>query len=199
MFKVVRDKLGLLINNRFQPVTVAGIELDIAFTRGRDVSYLLSARPDRRRVRPGETINAILKLRDYRGEDWERTVEVTIPATAPDGTLNIVFASRDSLMALEAMRAPGTTVPGSFARLLELLGETGREDELLIAGYTRTGGLTVGEQELPSAPASLRAVLLDRGTDEPRSATSTSLILKEPLRFDRVIYGVAQFELEVKK
>ena len=197
MFKIVRDNLGLIFNNRFQPGVVSDIDLSLEFTRGREVAYLVSAQPDRRRARPGEAVRATLRFRDYRGQDWEKTIRVPVPPTTREGTLNIVIAPRDSFFALEAMRAPATTAPRSLARLVELLSETGRENELLVAGYARTGGLTVGERELPSAPASLRSVLLGTGTDEPVSSTAASLVLKQPLRLDRAVSGVAKFDLEV--
>jgi hypothetical protein len=197
MFNTVKDELSLIFDNRFQPVAVTGVDMTMDFTRGRELTYLVSARPDRRRVHAGETVHAVLALRDYRGREWEQPVDVPVPLTAPPGALSVFFAPRDSFFMQEMVRAPGAVAPRSFARLIEQLGETGRENELLMAGYVSTGGLTVGERELPSAPASLRSVLLGARTDEPLLATGTSLILKQPLRFDRAIVGVGRFDLEV--
>jgi hypothetical protein len=199
LFRSAKNELDVLFGNRFLPAPIAAIELDLSFNPGRNLAYLLSARPDRARMRPGDTVRITLGLRDFRGDDSELVIAVAIPGPTPEGRLRIVIAPRDSLLALEAMRAPAKLEPGSFADLLELFSQTGRENELVIAGFSERPGLTLGDKELPAPPPSLRSVLLNPRSDEPVMATGASPVFRQTLRLDRVVSGVARLELEVKR
>jgi len=199
LFKTIKNELEVLFGNRFLPAPIAAVEFDLNFSPGRDLAYLLSARPDRASVRPGDTVRVTLGLRDYRGDDSELAVAVAIPEPTPEGKLRIVIAPRDSLLALETMRAPARLEPGSFADLLDLFSETGRENELVIAGFSERPGLTLAGKELPAPPPSLRAVLLNPRSDEPVMATSASPVFRQTFRLERVVSGVARLELEVKR
>jgi hypothetical protein len=199
LFRTAKNELDLLFGNRFLPAPIAAVEFDLSFKPGRNLAYLLSARPDRARVRPGDTVRITLGLRDYRGDDSELVIAVAIPGTTPEGKLRIVIAPRDSLLVFEAMRAPAKLVPGSFADLLELFSQTGRENELVIAGFSERPGLTLGDKELPAPPPSLRSVLLNPRSDEPVMATGESPVFRQTFRFDRVVSGVANLDLEVKR
>ncbi len=199
LFRAAKNELDILFGNRFLPAPIAAVEFDLSFTPGRALVYLLSARPDRTRVRPGDTVRVTLGLRDFRGDDSELTVAVAIPEPTPEGRLDIVIAPRDSLLMIEAMRAPGRLEPGSFADLLDLFSETGRENELVIAGYSTRPGLTIAGKELPAPPPSLRSVLLNSRSDEPVMATGSSPVFRQTFRLDRVVSGVAKLDLEVKR
>lgn len=199
LFRTAQNELGALYGNRFLPAPVASVAFDLRFTPGRNLAYLLSARPDRVRVRPGDSVRVTLDLRDYRGNDSELTVAIDVPEPTPEGGLRIIIAPRDSLLAFEAMRAPATLEPESFARLVELLSQTGRENELVAAGFITKPGLTLAGEELPTPPPSLRSVLLNRQSDEPVTVTNESPVFRQTLRLDRVISGVVKLDLEVKK
>jgi len=199
LFRAAKSELDVLLGNRFLPAPIAAIEFDLGFNPGRNLAYLLSARPNLARVRPGDTIRVTLSLRDYRGDDSELAIAVAIPGSTPEGRLRIVIAPRDSLLAFEATRAPAKLEPGSFADLLELFSQTGRENELVAAGFSEKPGLTLAGKELPVPPPSLRSVLLNPRSDEPVMATGESPVFRQAFRFDRVISGVAKLELEVER
>ena len=199
LFRSAKSELDILFGNRFLPAPIAAVEFDLSFSPGRDLAYLLSARPNRASVHPGDTVRITLGLRDYRGDDSELTVAVAIPEPTPAGKLDLVIAPRDSLLALEATRAPARLDPGSFADLLALFSETGRENELVIVGYSERPGLTLAGKELPAPPPSLRSVLLNPRSDEPVMATGESPVFRQTLRLDRVVSGVARLDLEVKR
>jgi len=199
LFRSAKNELDVLSGNRFLPAPIAAVEFDLSFSPGRDLAYLLSARPDRARVRPGDSVRVTLGLRDFRGDDSELTIAVAIPEQTQEGRLRIVIAPRDSLLALEAMRAPGKLEPGSLADLLELLSQTGRENELVAAGFSTEPGLTLAGKELPAPPPSLRSVLLSPRSDEPVIATNESPVFRQTIPIGRVASGVARLDMEVRR
>jgi hypothetical protein len=199
LFRSASNELDALFGNRFQSAPVAAVEFDINFSPGRDLVYLLSARPQLASVRPGDSVRVTLGLRDFRGNDSEAVITVGIPEPTPEGRLKIVIAPTDSLLALEVMRAPGRLEPASFAGLLELLSQTGRENELVAAGFSAQPGLTLAGKELPAPPPSLRSVLLNPRSDEQVMPTNESPVLRQTFNLGRVISGVARLDVEVKR
>ncbi len=199
LFRTANKELQVLFENRFLPAPVAAVDFDIRFSRGQSLTYLLSARPQLASVRPGDSVRVTLGLRDFRGNDSEVVVTVGIPQSTPEGRLRIVLAPPDSLLALEAMRAPAKLEPGSFDGLLELLSQTGRENELVAAGFSARPGLTLAGKELPAPPPSLRSVLLNPRSDEQVTPTNESPVFRQTFNLDRVISGVARLDVEVKR
>jgi hypothetical protein len=199
LFKSVKDELAMLYDNRFSCPAVSSVDIKLRLTPGRNLSYLLSAQPDRVHVRPGETVGVVLQLRDHRGKDRQHSTTVTIPPTAREGSMTVLFCQPDSFLVQEAMRAPGHTTPGSLARLKEMLAESGRENELVVAAYTPSSGVTLAECEFADPPPGLRAVLLRNPGGRPALATSSSLVFKQRLRLDRAISGSARFELQIRR
>jgi len=199
LFRSAGNELGALFGNQFLPAPIAAVEFNIRFTPGRDLTYLLSARPQLARVRPGDSLRVTLGLRDYRGADSDTVVTIHIPELTPEGRLRIILAPPDSLLVLEAMRAPARLRPESFAGLVELLSQTGRENELVAAGFNSRPGLTLAGKELPSPPPSLRSVLLNPRSDEQVAPTSDSPVFRQTFSLGRVISGVARIDVEVKR
>ncbi|MEO0004592.1 MAG: SpoIVB peptidase S55 domain-containing protein [candidate division WOR-3 bacterium] len=198
MFSKINSELKMLFANPLEEIALNQIEAELHFNPGRKSAQLVSARPDRTRVKPGETLSVRLRLRDYRGEESEREITIPIPATTPSGTIAITITTRDEFFAAEMGRANKTLEPTSLKKLLKLLAETGREDELIVAGFARTAGLTVGDKELPQPPPSLRQVLLATKSVGEIQPLGSSLLFKQVVKMDRVILGSANFELEVK-
>jgi len=199
MFRSAEKELEILFSNRFLPAPVASVDFDVTFTPGREIAYLLSARPQSASVRPGDSLRITLELRDFRGDDSEAVIAVKIPEPIPEGRLRVVIAPPDSQLALEVSRAPGRLEPGSFADLLELLSQTGRENELVAAGFSSGPGLTMAGRELPAPPPSLRSVLLNFRSDERVAPTRESPVFRQTFDLGRVISGVARLEVEVKR
>ena len=199
LFRSASNELGVLFGNRFLPAPVTAVEFDVRFSPGLDLSYLLSARPQLASVRPGDSVRVTLGLRDYRGDDSAAVITIGIPQSSPEGKLRIVIAPPDSMLALEAMRAPGRLEPTSFAGLLDLLSQTGRENQLVAAGFSARPGLTLAGKELPAPPPSLRSVLLNPRSDEQVMPTNESPVFRQTFDLGRVISGVARLDVEVKR
>jgi hypothetical protein len=199
LFRSAAGELDALLGNQFLPAPVAAVEFGIHLTPGRNLAYLLSARPQLASVHPGDSVRVTLGLRDFRGADSEAVIAIHVPEPTPEGRLRIILAPPDSLLALEAMRAPATLRPESFAELVELMSRTGRENELVAAGFTSRPGLTLAGKELPSPPPSLRSVLLNHRSDEQVAPTNDSPVFRQTFNLGRIISGVARLDVEVKR
>lgn len=198
LFRRTRAELDAVWNNGFAPIRVDSITFELRLRRGQRFCYLEAAEPELVTVRAGDSVRARLRLRDFRGQTWQKTVTFTVPPTAPAGELEVIIATADTLRAFESMRARPLVEPRSFDRLISLLAESGREDELVIAGYSRTTGLAIADDELPAPPPSFSSVVASRSNAESATLCQSQLFRKA-LPFDRVVSGSARFRLEVRR
>ena len=198
LFRKVRNELDALVTNEFEPVMVESVGLDVGFRRGIDVAYLLGAEPGQTTVHPGETVRTTLRLRDWRGMPFEETLAIKVPPTAPEGSLSIAIAPADTTRQIETSRAPSLLEPLSVPALVRQLAESGRENELVITGYTEERGLTTGDAELPVPPPSLRSVFAVRDPGQ-HSSTYACRLFRTTAAYDRIILGSASIRLEVRR
>ncbi|MEN9979262.1 MAG: SpoIVB peptidase S55 domain-containing protein [candidate division WOR-3 bacterium] len=199
MMEKFSAELALLFGNPIEPVSLRAVEAELKFHPGRRICQLISARSERSRVQPGDTFGILLRLRDYRGEETEKRVTLTVPPAASPGPLTLTLTSRDDFLNQELGDAGELAQPKTLDGLLRLLGESGREDELVIAGYVRKPGLRLDNQaELPQAPPSIQRVLgVPRSLGEVRPVPASRLF-KTIVPLDRVVIGSATIEVEVK-
>ena len=102
---------------------------------------LVSAVPDKSRVKPGETVNFKTKIKPYRQPEEELTIPYTVPKTQPAGTLNLDLRGGGlvpvSQMAL--LQQAGLVVPSEDGKLpsteenLKTFMDAGRNNEIIIA------------------------------------------------------------------
>jgi hypothetical protein len=193
----LRDELRLLYANRFERPALGPVDVSVEFEPGVSRAFLSGVRPERQSVRAGESLRLFLALRDWRGASFEDTVELNLPEALPPGKLVLRLGQRDSLLLDEAGRSPGKLEPRSLAGVFELLGRTGREDELRVTGTVRVPGLVLGSEELAAPPRSVRSVLQGGVAEGIAAPTPESQVLEKSFALDRVIAGTARLELEV--
>ena len=198
MMSKISAELYSLVENPVEAVKLRQVNVEMRFTTGRRVAQLISARPELTRVKPGETLNIFLRLRDYRGQETEHRIPIAIPAATPAGPLTINITSRDEFLAPELGSAEGGAQPKSLDRLLELLSESGREDELVIAGYVNKPGIKLHRAELFQPPPSIRMVLSAVRSVGEIQPIETSRLFKVIYPTERLIIGSATMEVEVK-
>lgn len=198
LFRATTAELDALLSSRFRTPAVNSVSLDLEFSSGSKSLRIVSCRPDRAFVQPGGILSLILVLKDQDDRETQRTLELEIPRTVPPGRLNLVVSPNDSFQYRQAARAPGKAEPQSLESLIRLLGESGRENELVVAGFIARPGFTVGDQELPAPPPSLKATILRSGTDRVQT-TAESPVFQLAFGFDAPISGVHELGIEVRR
>lgn len=83
------DALDLLLNNKFQPVDIIDVAVNIETSQERRTATIVSAQPDKETVRPGDTVNITVNLKPFRGAASKQVLPVTIPKDQPAGPLLI--------------------------------------------------------------------------------------------------------------
>lgn len=83
------EAISLVVNNRFSPVQVTRIQLSAQIEERRWTAHVEQIVPDKREVRPGETVDIEVQLRPYRSEPLREVVSLTVPEDAMPGFVTV--------------------------------------------------------------------------------------------------------------
>lgn len=146
--------VGVLTNPPFPaPPLVA---LDVQLSRSPHASAaILEAIPQRRKVRPGETLAVGVRLQPYRGQAETRVYSIEIPRGLPAGKLDLIVADGASY-ADYALRSEKWQAQ-NFAQLCAQLSRLEPSSHLVVALEIREAGLSLPGGLLPALPPSLSA------------------------------------------
>jgi len=193
----VSQTLFLLLVNRFQPVRLDSLHVEIAVEEGLDQGFLTSVRVRPTMAAPGESVQVELSIKPSRERTETRVVTLRIPPGTPPGDLTVRACNGPETDKWEQQRAPETYEPQSLGHLLGLLSGERRGDELFVQLYRESKGVTVHGGEISQAPPSVLEVL-GGGTKSGESGPVKGATLSEvAVPAGRVMSGCEQTTLTV--
>ena len=81
--------LNLICSNTKEESDIFGVNVDISFDMERRTASIISVTPDKKTVKPGETINLTVELQPYRKPIETVIMPYTVPLTAHQGNLSL--------------------------------------------------------------------------------------------------------------
>ena len=81
--------MSTICQNADRESDIIDVQVDITVDGGRKTASLVSAVPDRKKVKPGETVNFTTTIKPYRKAQETLIIPYTVPAAQPSGTLNL--------------------------------------------------------------------------------------------------------------
>lgn len=192
-----------LYRNAFGPVPVKNVRLTVDLIPGRKTIRVERIYVDKDRVEPGETVKVGVVLRPWKGEPFVRTLDLKIPANAPEGrtTLSVYGGSMGFVLPVQTTTS-GTTASISgpaevnVAQIIKRFLERDRNDDLVMKLYLNTPSVNIfGERllNLPSPIASIMASPKSTGFRGERDEVKTSV------RMDALVEGVQVIQLTVQR
>ena len=79
--------LNLVCSNTKEESNIFGVDVNMSFDTERRTASIISVTPDKKKVKPGETVNLIVELQPYRKPTEKVTLPYTVPLTARQGNL----------------------------------------------------------------------------------------------------------------
>lgn len=79
--------LNLVCSNTKEESNIFGVDVNISFDTERRTASIVSVTPDKKSVKPGETINLTVELQPYRKPTEKVVMPYTVPLTARQGNL----------------------------------------------------------------------------------------------------------------
>ena len=104
--------LTLVSSNTVKESDIFGIDVNINYETGRKTASLVKAEPDKKIVKPGDTVNLTVTLQPYRKPEEKIVVPFTVPLAAREGNL-ILDIHGGGLIPLVQAQAAGLIVPST--------------------------------------------------------------------------------------
>lgn len=83
----ILQALNLICANTTNESDIFGVSVDLEIEEARKTASIISAVPDKKIVKPGETVNLEVTIQPYRSEREKITIPYTVPFATPEGKL----------------------------------------------------------------------------------------------------------------
>ena len=133
--------MSIITQNKDQESDIIDVQVDIDVDKARRTASLVSAIPDRKKAKPGETVNFTTTIKPYRKAKETMIIPFTVPEAQPSGTLNLDIRGGGLVpaSALMLLQQSGVDVVSdeesklTTADKLKKLQDDGRNNEIIIA------------------------------------------------------------------
>ncbi|MYE44173.1 MAG: hypothetical protein F4X79_09140 [Acidobacteria bacterium] len=195
---LVAAPVALLLGNPVERIPVRDIEVDVSASEEAQAATLSRAWLRSSRVRPGGTATLRVALRDFRGAEATRELEVPIPRSAAGSRLTLLVADALSV-ALSDQRQGVTGTPTRVEQIYRAISRHRRQSRLYVrlVGSGRSAAV-VGGEYLPSLPPSVRSVVSRDSSGGLTRELPASVLWEGHLDVDATVSGSRQLTLQVE-
>lgn len=186
--------VGLLTSPPFPAPPLAALDLQLARSPHASAA-IVEAIPQKRKVRPGETLSVAVRLQPYRGQPETRVYSMEIPRGLPAGKLDVIVADGASF-ADYALRSEKSQAQ-NFAQLCAQLSRLEPSSHLVVALETREAGLSLPQGPLPALPPSLSASYASALSQGNLERLTTHLVTSQRWPFPWPLAGGVRVSLDV--
>jgi len=137
--------LNLVCSNTKEESNIFGVNVNISFDTERRTASIVSITPDKKKVKPGETVNLTVELQPYRKPTEKVIMPYTVPLTAQQGNLSLEIHGGALVPITQAMANSGIITADSnksYEDKIKDFLKTGKNNQLVIeigsTGETKT-------------------------------------------------------------
>lgn len=146
--------MNIITQNREQESDIIDVQVNIDVNKERKTASLISAIPDKKKVKPGETVKFTTTIKPYRKAKETLIIPFTVPDLQPSGslTLDIRGGGLVPVTTLMLLQQSGVDVDSedeaklTTADKLKKLQDSGRNNEIIIAPAQLAKTLSAAEQ-----------------------------------------------------
>ncbi len=199
--------MSIVCQNTEKESDIIDVQVDITVDNDRKTASLLSVIPDKKKVKPGETVKFTTTIKPYRRAKETLIIPFTVPETQPAGMLNLDIRGGGLVpaTALMLLQQSGVDVTNendakqTTADRLRKLQESGRNNEIVIAPGPVQKPLSAREQRKIAQEAAaaqqtdVRAITLLGATQLPQAKAGETKFETNYI-IDNVIHSALQIE-----
>ena len=199
--------MSIVCQNTEKESDIIDVQVDITVDNDRKTASLLSVIPDKKKVKPGETVKFTMTIKPYRRAKETLIIPFTVPETQPAGMLNLDIRGGGLVpaTALMLLQQSGVDVTNendakqTTADRLRKLQESGRNNEIVIAPGPVQKPLSAREQRKIAQEAAAaqqtdgRAITLLGATQLPQAKAGETKFETNYI-IDNVIHSALQIE-----
>jgi hypothetical protein len=177
LFTPVAALVNVLVRNALAPVRIESMSCEIGIEAGRTTAEIESVRLATDRLEPGETLEATISLKPFKGERQTLKLALPVPADFPEGTYEVAVCDSGTSLRRRVRSEPGLLDPRDIEALLRFLHvQTEPKRTALYMHVPKPErGLSVQGQDLPNLPGSVRAVFAN-GRQTPFAPVRAELV-----------------------
>ena len=185
-----------LEHNDLAEVDLAGLRIRATPWAVQRTAEVVGAHASRSRLEPGERLEILVDLRDFRGGPSRRRLEVAIPDDLPAGRYTLLVGDGSSVDAARFAVEPAA--PVTFDQALALLRSLASSQELDVLGVLPGTGVALAGEILPRLPPSLRSIWAAGGGG---GARPLRLAVVQRRRFPEPgpVSGLVRLSVEVRR
>jgi hypothetical protein len=198
MINLLMD-VGMVLNNRWEPVQVAGIDVEATVTPRARTLQLVDRVDGPNELRRGETFRARLRLDRWREEPVFVPIEVQLPANLRPGQYEVVVANASARYMVEFSTNARRRRVESLNDMLRDMSPVFREDTLYVLLMDPTGQMVMDGQQLDSLPASVAGLTRQtiRRNSQPSSVPGR-ILSEQRIPMGAFISGATSFPITVR-
>ncbi|HEU5396720.1 MAG TPA: hypothetical protein VFV81_06100 [Verrucomicrobiae bacterium] len=153
-----------LLNNPCEFPRVQSLTFHVRLVNGRNLSRLDSVAVDANAVHPGDTLNAVIGLRNYRRDATNLSVAIPVPAGVRAPELQLFVGDADAALQVDE---PSWSPPQTLDQLLDRLRKTRSHQNICVKLLQEAPGLAVEGKNLPDLPPSVAAQFESPNSRQP--------------------------------
>ncbi len=126
--------LNLVCSNTKEESNIFSVDVNISFDTERRTASIISVTPDKKRVKPGDTINLTVELQPYRKPSEKVILPYTVPLTARQGNLALEIHGGALVPVTQAMGSGLITADSnkSYEDKIKDFLKTGKNNQLVV-------------------------------------------------------------------
>jgi hypothetical protein len=153
---------------------------------------------DKAAAEPGETVNAKVQMRPYRGSPVIRDVPIVIPSQAVRGSTMQVLASDSATLNRMSIVSGSSARLENLEQLISMLNRERRNNRLYVTLLGPSPTMLVQDKVMPNVPASQINLLDQRGGPSSSQLIRQSAAGEWSVPLDQVVQGSTSVALQIK-
>ena len=158
-----------LLDNPCEFPNVKSLTFHVRMVNGWKSARLDSLEMDRDEVKPGDTLNAVIGLRNYRGEPSSIPVSVPVPADLRASQVQLFVGDADAALRMDE---PPRVPPQTLDQVLDRLRLTRSHQNVCVKLLQTAPGLSVQGKNLPDLPPSVAAQFASPNSNTEKATLS---------------------------
>ena len=153
---------------------------------------------DKAEAEPGDTVNAKVQMRPYRGSPVIRDVQITIPPQAVRGSAMQVLASDSATLNRMSIVSGSPARLENLEQLISMLNRERRNNRLYVTLLGPSPTMLVQDKVMPNVPASEINLLDQRGGPASSQLVRQSAAGEWSVPLDQVVQGSTSIAIQIK-
>jgi hypothetical protein len=198
LFNEITGPITAAAENPFGSVLVKKMTGSMIITPTAKAGALLYADVPRSTYRPGETVNAYVTYRAFRGGEMVIPLSMDLPKDLPDGTYALTISDWQKFINDERTTEPFKFTAETLDQVFDVLQDASsiRHNALYVRLIRQNDGIAIGHTALPKLPGSRRQILIGAARSDTTQYVSSAIKI---IPTERVMSGSADFQITIDK